>query len=141
MVLIFTSLCIRRRSNVFYNFGSRLLSCNIPEFGDVVEFRKKTVDFRNFTCLSDINGNSDIQTPVWIRGRLSSIKTSINNKGESGMCFISVRDSSYHSIQCCKFFAGKGGADPSADIESFRNFLKFVGDIGKESIVDICGRL
>lgn len=61
---------------------------------------------------------------VWLRGRLHNVRA----KGSS--VFAVLRQGSFDTVQACLF---KDKEDP----ETSKRMIKFIGEVGQESIVDV----
>lgn len=82
---------------------------------------------KKYVPVQDLN-ESLIGQKVWIRGRVSSVRS----KGNA--CFTVIRGNSFYTVQACHF-KDKAQADQS------KKLVKFVGDLPLESIVDIYGEV
>lgn len=98
------------------------------EFGDYILLASQEEGVTRPYVSVDQLDESYIGKKVWIRGRVSNVRA----KGNA--FFLIIRGGSFFTVQSCHF-KDKAHADLS------KKFIKFVGDIPLESIVDVYGEV
>jgi aspartyl-tRNA synthetase len=98
------------------------------EFGDYNSLASQEEGVTRPYVSVDQLDESYIDKKVWIRGRVSNVRA----KGNA--CFLIIRGGSFFTVQSCHF-------KDKAHAELSKKFIKFVGDIPLESIVDVYGEV
>mmetsp|Transcript_38790 Transcript_38790/g.89751 ORF Transcript_38790/g.89751 Transcript_38790/m.89751 type:complete len:575 (-) Transcript_38790:166-1890(-) len=73
-------------------------------------------------------GGAQVGERVWIRARVAKVR------GKGNSCFLVLRQGVFHTLQACYF---KDKEDPDAS----KAFIKWLGGLSPESIVDVQGTL
>lgn len=108
--------------------GAAAGGAGAPMYGDHETVMSQALDCRRYAQLDAMlaPGGAQVGDRVWIRARVARVRA----KGNS--CFLVLRQGVYHTLQACYF---KDKEDPDAS----KAFLKWLGSLTPESIVDVRG--
>lgn len=104
--------------------------CAGPLYGEHELIKSQAPDSRRYADICTVldAAGPQVGDGVWIRARVSALRA----KGNS--CFIVLRQGVYHTMQACYF---KDKENP----EESKAFLKWLGALAPESIVDVRGTI